>query len=809
MLGPAQTGMTPMTSDKSGRPPRMSMGCAPMSTRKHKAQPRSSSNITNGGGSSRVTDPRNVGEKQFMNTSIRQLIEFLSRNNYEGPLSPKILSKPTNKDFSNIVLFLFTLIDPNYKCTGKFEDEMITMFRFLGYPFSIAKSNITAVGSPHAWPVLLAAIMWLVELLKYDEAASKASVNASMRLMGEDDSADLADGNCKASAAAQLTEQDPSLSERAFYNYLGRAYGLFLSGKDDQYANLEEQFVGSFENKNVLIKDQMEALETRNQALSNEIEDVRSRSALLPQLQDKKREFQQSHAQFQQLMQELCRHRDQLRDKQQQRAKELEQLLVSVAAAQKEVAVLRDKVSHQELSPEDVVNMVGEKDRLQEAQQQASEQRQGLQKRVWELEMALRDKVKALEDAARMYHGVAEQLKLVPVTARNARGEDLSVDVDVRAKKKEGLLRTDVRHHVLPILQQIRSELNSSTFELRSELMTESEVMEEVAANQAELKDRCDELQARCRRAEATYKREKDMLDQSAELHAKELDAMEARLALLRDTAAEEGRVTAAKRRFAEATALRAARKAEHERKKHAMIQAVMQVVSQAAAHRESVQQQISQLKDRYAARLHYFLGSASNITTAGALHGAVGKMVGAAGGFAARGSSDFPSDTSYYRAMSEQLLNTSTVNIENLPLGSRLLMQQRSAGEVELEASSPHLGTDGSKLQPQSDRSQQKVPGSSVSARSSSARSAKSSGSHSQNRSAGKAAAASASDEKSLRYHDIYPNDSMFEDEPEHQQPKDALLPTVPEPVAANSISRALNNFFDDCAAWSCEQPL
>ena len=47
---------------------------------------------------------------------------------------------------------------------GKFEDEMVQMFKYLGYPFQIVKSNLVAVGSPHAWPTLLATIMWLLEV---------------------------------------------------------------------------------------------------------------------------------------------------------------------------------------------------------------------------------------------------------------------------------------------------------------------------------------------------------------------------------------------------------------------------------------------------------------------------------------------------------------------------------------------------------------------------------------------------------------------------------------------------------------------
>lgn len=51
----------------------------------------------------------------------------------------------------------------------------MSWFKFLGYPYQIAKSHITAVGSPHAWPSLLACLIWLIELLNYDEMAGIGS----------------------------------------------------------------------------------------------------------------------------------------------------------------------------------------------------------------------------------------------------------------------------------------------------------------------------------------------------------------------------------------------------------------------------------------------------------------------------------------------------------------------------------------------------------------------------------------------------------------------------------------------------------
>lgn len=69
--------------------------------------------------------------------------------------------------------FLFRQVDPHLsaKHLGKVEEEVPLLFKRLRYPFQISKSNLTAVGSPHTWPALLAAVTWIVELLVYQERA--------------------------------------------------------------------------------------------------------------------------------------------------------------------------------------------------------------------------------------------------------------------------------------------------------------------------------------------------------------------------------------------------------------------------------------------------------------------------------------------------------------------------------------------------------------------------------------------------------------------------------------------------------------
>ena len=128
------------------------------------------SSVAPGASGRKPGDPRQISDKAFKDRSIKKLIEYLVEHGYERTLSPQILTAPSTKDFVFIVSFLVRAAIPNFKFDAKFEDELPQVLKALGYPYNISKSALQSVGAPHAWPTLLAALAWLVDLLNYYEA---------------------------------------------------------------------------------------------------------------------------------------------------------------------------------------------------------------------------------------------------------------------------------------------------------------------------------------------------------------------------------------------------------------------------------------------------------------------------------------------------------------------------------------------------------------------------------------------------------------------------------------------------------------
>ncbi len=112
-------------------------------------------------------DPRPIREKPFQLNCIKNLINFLTKAGYDKPISQKILTAPSTKDFQNIFKFLYAQLDPTFEFGKKFEDEVPGLLKGIRYPYAgdISKSSLLAVGSIHAWPFLLAMLNWMVELI--------------------------------------------------------------------------------------------------------------------------------------------------------------------------------------------------------------------------------------------------------------------------------------------------------------------------------------------------------------------------------------------------------------------------------------------------------------------------------------------------------------------------------------------------------------------------------------------------------------------------------------------------------------------
>ena len=223
-----------------GRQPSLAAGNRLSAGNPRTSMPRRSS-MYGGGGTQPRIDPRPLSDKSYQQSCIRTLITYLTHHGYDHAISPKLLTSPTSKEFLHIVQFLFKKVDSNIKFLGKVEDEVPVLFKRLGYPFQISKSALYAVGSPHTWPGLLAALNWIVELLTYEEQAEESK-----------------EGGASFDDNGQLN---------VFNDYVGQAYQHFLAGDDENCSLLDQQLEQTFKEKDLELGAELERFMQANNSL--------------------------------------------------------------------------------------------------------------------------------------------------------------------------------------------------------------------------------------------------------------------------------------------------------------------------------------------------------------------------------------------------------------------------------------------------------------------------------------------------------------------------------------------------------------
>jgi len=384
------------------------------------------------GGGRRPADPRQLSDRGYITRSIRKLIIYLTEHGYDRAISPQILNAPTGKDFLQICSFLIRSIDPNFQF-GRYEEEYPAVLRTLGYPSTISKASLAAVGTQHTWPHLLGSLTWLVDLLKYSEAAFQSELG---------DSFDTDDGN------------------KVFMEYLSKAYQLFLAGEDDM-SQLEEQIQFQFETKNASLSHDVETLTATNAELSVAVHELTAGDTPLQTAQRLNNDFRSDTAKFEKHINDLQDHRsrvaDRLREAEASNSAKQQELAEKTA----EIEKYRETISKQELTPADVSRMTSERDTLEHELAQLKEQKNNLNQQLWDSETANKTALQRLDAKTQQVNNCSVRLQMILAEGKNANGGNhlLELQQAELASRPERLLSIDVADALKSELARLKAEV--------------------------------------------------------------------------------------------------------------------------------------------------------------------------------------------------------------------------------------------------------------------------------------------------------------------------------------------------------------
>ncbi|OQR94855.1 hypothetical protein ACHHYP_00902 [Achlya hypogyna] len=521
---------------------------------------------TFGARGNRVMDPRPVADRSFMNNAIRLLVEYLSEHNYEHQINSHLLFKPMKKDFIFIMQFLFRQLDRNFEYSPKIEDDVAMCFRQLKYPFPISKAALAAVGSPHSWPSLLAAISWMIELLKYDE---------SVQVEYETND-----------------EFDAEVGDKAFFEYLASSYEAFLSAKDDEYLMLENRLIQKMDAKNEIIMNETKAIQQENEDLRRQIEQAKK----APKLADysaKKRDYQHDREKLQELVHKLEANKEHallvIHSTEQKIVKKQEEY----QAVQATISQLQRRIDTQELTAEDLDRMILERQRLQELLQQSEVRYKELQSQHWQKETAISEMKDTLEESVKRYMVTATRLKLF---GKYSKGFDYAIAIDAHAggvSAAQGLIN-HLKKNVAPNIYKFKKarierldRLLDKSLELKAQV--ESTALQRDAALEA-----VRNMETQERKMEETMRREKDTIDSLLEHKSKTIGDIELELERVKsveELSAEAARAEAA---WKEACDELETMKQQFEQEFTTRLHNISLAVSACIAFKENVQQCLS-----------------------------------------------------------------------------------------------------------------------------------------------------------------------------------------------------------------------
>lgn len=347
----------------------------------------------------------------------------------------------------------------------------------------------------------------------------------------------------------------------------------------------------------------------------------------------KKKDYETDLGKFENLISQLEKHKEACQSKITSRESELEKTKQSIRNMEEHIDSLKEKIAGQELSPDDVKRMSEERAHLQESLLATSETSSALQKKVWDAELVLRDRVQNMEEAVRLFNSMSDDLDYAvnatadiavnPSSASKSPSKspmkmskrqlakaisNAKINIDIRAKKRSELMQTDIRRDVMPPLHQLKSSLSDAIVRLNSEIMALQDASEEEELKTVQVQETKLLLESKLRRAEEAYRKEKTALESLAGSHDREMDALESKLFDLKDVAAAETRQATANRRLSELKSTISHNRESHKKKKADLISAIMQVVTEAANHREHTQRRLGQLTEMHRQRLEDLL---------------------------------------------------------------------------------------------------------------------------------------------------------------------------------------------------------
>lgn len=466
-------------------------------------------------------DPRPIREKQFKDQAVHKIIAYLQDSGYAQHVVQKTLVTPTQKEFVSIFQYLYHKFDPNFQFVKKIDEDVLYCLKALKYPFSdtISRSQLTAVGSPHSWPNMLAVLVWMVESLEVMDRLFKGEI--------------------------AVEDRDAENPDKLYFNhFLTKAYQVFLAGADD-YSEMERELENESDRQNESTLSEIERLEDDNQRLDKELHDLNASHPPLQALNKEREILISDKTKFKEYINRLDQKRARVADSN----VKLAQMLEEAEAAFEEMTVdkvqLQEQVDAQDISATDVEKMNSEHEALIKNLEFATTQLHEASSQVFEKERLAQAKLDSVDKAIQSYNTIAYKIGLIPQNAPRARNLSYELEFTSPLQSERGwlgtqhheLINADLRGTIKPALSQLRQDLGTEVHEHQNESIRLTELLDQVNEGLNDKKEELEALEAKLGSTIEQFNEIRDTTTAESSASNAQAETLERDLAMMRNSA--------------------------------------------------------------------------------------------------------------------------------------------------------------------------------------------------------------------------------------------------------------------------------
>ncbi len=369
----------------------------------------------------------------------------------------------------------------------RFEEDIPVVLKFLGYPFTLSKSALTAVGSPHTWPTLLGVLSWLHELLNYGEAAEAKRANKPL---------------------SSETER-----QQLFHEDLMKAYSDFLAGCDDT-SELDKELKLKFDERSAKQRHEIELLLGTVKERELQLTELRSNPSPLQETSECRQALESNIKKFNMLIPRLLENLEKVQSGVSTRNNEVAEQNEKLAALSEEDKHVSDIIEVQKKNSINAQEIVNKRSELRRALEQASEERSVAEKDVRFSGEDLDQYTAEFKDLHRQYEKNIQHLSSIPGGMRSTKGVDFRVQLseDESVTQADKILSADLDRTITPALLDLNNVFGEDFLELKEKDLKLQDMLDDMELKQVQKREHIAALKSEYASDEQVFQEEKERL---------------------------------------------------------------------------------------------------------------------------------------------------------------------------------------------------------------------------------------------------------------------------------------------------------